>query len=142
MYRIIDVKRMFVSLYEQKYRFSCNYNNILNNVHIKLVVKDTLIHNNNHPVTIHCVDGIAKVVEEGSYGDVHARDIIEIHTEISTFTAVIMGTLTFKKAVEFGLASLVIIADNKSPNKYTQRYASSISNFFSVEAPPVCMSVF
>jgi predicted acetyltransferase len=116
MYRIIDTKGIFEDLKER------NFNHINAKVNVQLI--DTMLSHNNGELILHSSDGRVRVVENGEYD-------VEISLDISDFSSLLMGVVTFKELYLFGKAKL------SNPS-----YINTINTLFSTTEKPRCITAF
>lgn len=91
MYRVINVKGIFEDLKDH------NFN--LVNAKLKLKIIDSLLPQNNLELILQAEDGWVKLVENGDYE-------VEVSLDVSDFSSLLMGAVTFKELYFFGKAKL------------------------------------
>ncbi|MEH7334462.1 GNAT family N-acetyltransferase [Neobacillus drentensis] len=116
MYRIINVHGIFEDLKNR------NFNHVT--AKVKLKIKDTLLPQNNVELILHAQNGWVKVASNGDHD-------VEISLDISDFSSMLMGVITFKELYILGRTEV-------SNSKYIQTMNRL---FFSIEKPR-CTSVF
>lgn len=116
MYRIINVKGIFEELEEH------NFNHV--NTRLKLDIKDTFLPQNNQKHILHVNDGWMKLVENGDYD-------LELSMDISDFSSLLMGVVTFKELYFFGKATL------SHPDDWMK-----MNQLFAVLEKPRCITAF
>lgn len=116
MYRIINTVLMFEILKEHDFGAQ--------NCKLKLSVRDNFINQNNGSIIVHFINGKPFVKHENDFE-------VEIGLDISDFSSMIMGVVSFKSLYKYGIAD---ISDEK--------YVEIINKLFLVEDKPVCMTAF
>jgi predicted acetyltransferase len=116
MYRIINVKGIIEDLE--------NHNFNLMNTKLQLSIKDTFLPQNNVELILHSNEGWLKVVEEGEYD-------VGISLDISDFSSMIMGVVTFRELYLFGRAEIT-----------DTNYLDTLNHLFSTNEKPRCITIF
>lgn len=116
MYRIINVKGILEEMKEH------NFNQV--DTKLKLNLKDTLLPQNNQELILHVKDGWVELVENGDYE-------VELSLDVSDFSSLLMGVVTFKELYFFGKARL---SNNNEWLKMNQ--------LFTVMEKPRCITAF
>lgn len=116
MYRVLDIEGIFKDLEKH------NFNGV--NGSLTFRITDTFFPQNNGDVTVSFQEGVATVVNDGN-GEV------EVEMDISDFSSLIMGSVTFERLYTYGLAK---ISDEK--------YVEMVHRMFLSDQKPVCMSLF
>ncbi|MEH7307623.1 sterol carrier protein domain-containing protein, partial [Neobacillus drentensis] len=113
---IIDIKGIFEELKHH------NFNHI--NANVKLQITDTILPQNNGDLILHATEGRIKVMDHGDYD-------VNISLDISDFSSLLMGVVSFRELYLFGKAKL----SNSS-------YLNAINSLFSTTEKPRCISAF
>lgn len=116
MYRIINVKGIFEDLKDHNFNFV--------NAKLKLTINDSLLPQNNLELILHAKYGWAKIVENGDYD-------VEVSLDVSDFSSLLMGVVTFKELYFFGKAKL------SHHNDW-----GKINQLFAATEKPRCMTAF
>ncbi|MBB6453335.1 putative acetyltransferase [Salirhabdus euzebyi] len=117
MYRVIDVEGIFLDLQNHTFgKETCT---------VKFTIEDTFFPSNNQETVVHFANGKPTVHRD------HDEFDVELKMDISYFSSLLMGSMTFDKLVTYGLAD---ISD--------QRYTSTINQLFLTNKKPICMSLF
>jgi predicted acetyltransferase len=115
MYRVLDASRLFSLL--GKHIFG------VESCRLMIKLRDTFLPENEGKTIVHFHDGRA-VLQEDGYD-------VSIEMDVSDFSSLIMGTITFKKLYEFNLAK---ISD--------ANYVEQISRLFLSDTQPICLTRF
>jgi predicted acetyltransferase len=116
MYRVIDVPGIFKVLAGRDFGGqSCR---------LKMTLKDTFFPQQSGSTVVHFENGRASVVEDGD-------DEVEIYLDISEFSSLLMGVISFRKLYDY---SLVELSD--------PAYLPLLHRLFFVEERPVCITRF
>lgn len=116
MYRITDTKALFEAMCDHDFNgVSCR---------LRMNVRDNLLEENNGAVTVHFNNGIASLAAEEDYE-------AEINIDIADFSSLIMGSVTFKSLLRYGI---VEISD--------RRKAETVNKLFQADQKPVCLTMF
>jgi predicted acetyltransferase len=116
MYRVINTKGIFEELKDH------SFNGV--NVAIKLAIKDSFLPQNNQELVVQFKEGKVNVSDNEDYE-------VEISLDVSDFSSLLMGAVSFKELYLFGRASL------SDPD-----YLTTINMLFSTQEKPRCISVF
>jgi predicted acetyltransferase len=116
MYRVINIKKLFEQLYNHNFGDST--------IKLALEIQDSLIPENSGITQIEFKNGIPSLMESGEV-DVH------ISMDISDFSSLIMGTISFNALVRFGL---IHVSDNK--------YIDQMNELFKTKEKPTCLVAF
>jgi len=116
MYRVIDVKRLFRAL--KKHNFNGQ------NFCLKITLKDSFFPSNEGSVLVHFKDGYATVASAGKYD-------AEITMDIADFSALIIGTVEYRKLFDYGLSGIT-----------DEKYVDTVGRIFRVEQKPICHTMF
>jgi predicted acetyltransferase len=116
MYRVVNIPSFFEKLSDVKFG-----NHTLT---LKLTITDTFMSENNSSFYLNVEKGFVKLM------DINEPDV-EIKLDISEFSSMITGCISFKELVIYGLAS---ISDSK--------YIDTINDTFKVDSSPICMASF
>jgi predicted acetyltransferase len=117
MYRVIDVSRFFEDLKDY------NFNDV--SIKLKLTIQDSFLETNNGATIMHINEGKCTVMNDSENYDV------ELSLDISDFSSLIMGVVSFKQLFNYGL---VFLSDD--------RFVNQINKLFFVENKPVCTTAF
>ncbi|MFW9992245.1 MAG: enhanced intracellular survival protein Eis [Candidatus Odinarchaeota archaeon] len=116
MYRVTDTENLFKHLSEHDFgQQTCK---------LKLSVTDTFLQENSNPLVIHFEKGKATLKKE----DEHE---VEITMDVSEFSSMVMGVISFKKLYQYGLAE---ISDSS--------YLEIVNRIFLVGEKPICLADF
>jgi predicted acetyltransferase len=116
MYRVVDVPALFSQLSSHNFgQQTCK---------LKLTINDSFLPENDGSTIIHFDEGYASFPSTSDYQ-------VEIRMDISDFSALIMGSVSFNSLYAY---KLVEISD--------QAYLSVISKLFRAEAKPRCITPF
>ncbi|MHA2297182.1 MAG: GNAT family N-acetyltransferase [Candidatus Hodarchaeales archaeon] len=116
MYRVINTEKLFGHL--------CNYDFGHQICKLKLKITDTFLPENNDSLIVHFDNGKATIKE----GAIHE---VEVKMDISEFSSLIMGVISFKQLYRYGLVELSDIV-----------YLETVNKLFLVEEKPICMTQF
>jgi len=116
MYRICDVEGFFKDI------SSCRFGNL--NMTIQVNVNDSFIPENNKPFMLKFSDGQCKITPD-------ATPDAELCIDIAEFTSLVIGTVNLTHLVRYGKAKL----SNMS-------HLAAISNAFSLDEKPICLTYF
>ena len=116
MYRIIDPKGIIEDLK------AYNFNHIT--AKVKVNITDTMLTQNDGELILHSTEGRVQVLENGEYD-------VEISLDVSDFSSLLMGVVSFKELYLFGKAKL------SNPN-----YLNTVNSLFFTTDKPRCISVF
>lgn len=116
MYQIINVKGIFEELKEH------NFNHV--DTKVKLNLNDSFLPQNNQGLILHVKDGWVELVENGDYE-------LELTMDISDFSSLLMGVVTFKELYFFGKATL------SHPDDWVK-----MNQLFAVTEKPRCITAF
>lgn len=116
MYRVINAKGIFEDLKEH------DFNGV--NVSLKLAIEDSFLPQNQQELVLHFNEGKVKVSDSENYE-------VEISLDVSDFSSLLMGVVSFKDLYVFGRAKLSDLA-----------YLSTINRLFSTLEKPKCISAF
>lgn len=116
MYRLLSVKQFFQQVSYHSFGGQT--------LSLTITVTDSFLPENNGSTTIHFNQGFPTVIEDRA-GDV------EIRLDISDFSSLVMGSVTFRGLLKYGLVTL-------SNTAYTDR----IHQLFLTPEKPMCMTAF
>lgn len=116
MYRVIDIKGIFKELK------SHNFGN--ETCKLKLNINDSFIQNNNKSFFINFNNGMAEIIDNNNYE-------VEISMDISEFSSLLMGVVSFKNLHKYGLAEIS-----------NEDYISKINRIFFMDEKPICTTAF
>jgi len=116
MYRIIDTRGIFKDLKDH------NFNSIT--AKVKVEITDTMLPQNDGELILHFTEGWVRVLENGDYD-------VEISLDVSDFSSLLMGVVTFKELYQFGKAKL------SNPT-----YLNTVNSLFFTTEKPKCISAF
>ncbi|MHA1976463.1 MAG: GNAT family N-acetyltransferase [Candidatus Hodarchaeales archaeon] len=117
MYRIINVRKLFTDL------SSFNFRN--QTVRLLLTLEDNFLEPNNGKLLLAFENGICSIVN-----DIENFDV-EIQLNISDFSSMFMGVVSFKKLYSLGLAQISNVG-----------YLDIIQQLFATEFPPITTQQF
>lgn len=116
MYRMVDTKALFCSLKDHNFNGqSCK---------LRISLRDDFLEDNNGTTVIHFIGGKAHTDNDSSYE-------AEMQIGISALSSFIMGTVSLKALLDFGLAGLS-----------DESFAPIISDLFVVPHKPYCTTLF
>lgn len=116
MYRVIDTDGIF--------RILKNHNFGNQNCLLKISLRDSFLKENEGSTNIHFVAGKPHLPNRGKHE-------AEIYLDISDFSSLIMGVVTFKTLHEYGLAEI----------SHT-KYLNTVNRIFKTEEKPKCTTLF
>lgn len=116
MYRVINIESIFRALKNH------NFGN--QNCKLKLSINDSFFKGNDGSHVIHFTDGKPRLEKGDKYE-------VEICLDVSDFSSLIMGVISFKSLFDYGLAE---ISDT--------RYMNTINKIFATEEKPICTTLF
>ncbi len=116
MYRVTDIKELFVQLREH------NFNN--ENCKLKLTISDSFIEENNGSFIINFKDGYPAFSKEEEFD-------VEVAMDIADFSSLITCAVSFKALYKYGRASIS-----------REELVDKINNIFATDEKPVCLTVF
>ncbi|MBB6215545.1 putative acetyltransferase [Anaerosolibacter carboniphilus] len=116
MYRIVDMSGIFSEL--------VNHNFGNQNCVVKLSINDSFFSENNKPVLVSFQNGMAEVINENTYD-------VEIKMDISDFSSMIMGVISFKSLYEYGLAEISNV-----------QFLDIVNRVFLTDEKPKCITGF
>ncbi|MEM8530515.1 MAG: GNAT family N-acetyltransferase [Chloroflexota bacterium] len=116
MYRVINIPALFRVV--QNHQFGAQ------TCTLKLTINDPFLPENQESLVIHFQEGKASLTDQSDHN-------VAIQMDVSTFSSLIMGVVSFKKLYEYGLAT---ISD--------QQYLRTVNALFVTEQSPVCMTRF
>ncbi|TCZ79874.1 GNAT family N-acetyltransferase [Paenibacillus albiflavus] len=116
MYRIIDVHRLFSQLSSHSFgQQTCK---------LKLMIHDSLLTENECSIVVHFADGYPTISSSSDYE-------VELQIDISEFTALMMGTVSFLSLYNY---KLVKLSD--------ESYLSQLNKLFHADTKPRCITPF
>ncbi|MFX1252457.1 MAG: enhanced intracellular survival protein Eis [Promethearchaeota archaeon] len=115
MYRVLDTEKFFKQLSDH------NFNN--QTCKLRLSITDTFLTENHGSVIVHFENGQAKVKED--------EFEVEISLDVSEFSSLVMGVITFKELYHYGLVKISNPA-----------YGEAINNLFLAKEKPICLTQF
>jgi predicted acetyltransferase len=116
MYRVIDMSGIFEAVAGRDFQGqSCR---------LRINIQDTFFPQQAGSTVVHFENGRAAVVEDGDYE-------VEMSLDISDFSSLIMGVISFKKLYEYGL---VTVSDPTC--------LELLHRLFFVETKPICITRF
>jgi len=116
MYRVIDTRGIF------KILKSHNFGN--QTCVLKISIHDSFLNNNDGSTRIHFINGKPHLLTKGKHD-------VEIHLNISDFSSLIMGVVSFKRLYEYGLAEI----------SHTE-YINAVNRLFMTDEKPQCTTLF
>lgn len=116
MYRIIDVKRYFEVLKLK------NFNN--QTCKLKISISDSFFKPNNGSTIVSFIDGHVEIGIEEDYE-------VEIFLDISDFSSIAVGSVSFKTLLRYGLVSISDI-----------KFADTVERIFNTREKPICNTFF
>lgn len=116
MYRVIDTECLFKML--DKHDFGNQ------NCRLKISVYDSFLKENEGGTLIHFKNGTLHLNKKGNYE-------VEIRLDVSDFSSLIMGVVTFKSLYEYGLAEIS-----------NTNYINTVNTIFTTEEKPKCTTQF
>ncbi|MFZ5354681.1 MAG: GNAT family N-acetyltransferase [Bacillota bacterium] len=117
MYRVVDVKELFRALNTH------NFNN--QQCTIRINVHDSFLPENEGGTVVSFKNGIPYVLDEDDDYEV------EISMDIADFSSMIIGAVSFKSLIGYGLAEIS-----------NTNYIDIVSKIFRVDEKPVCLTLF
>jgi len=116
MYRVIDVPRIFRLLKERDFGAqTCR---------LELRIEDTFLPENAGPTRLALDNGHVCVLEDGPCD-------LALEMSVSSFSALLAGTVTFERLYAYGLAEISNPA-----------HVDTVSRVFAVERKPICVTAF
>lgn len=116
MYRVLNVERIWSDLKHK------NFGN--ENCTVKFNIEDSFYKKNDKSVTVKFIEGKPKVVSD-------EKPDCEVSFKIEIFSSLMVGALTFKKAVLYGKADID-----------KEEFIPKINNIFFTDESPQCMTWF
>ncbi|MFT6938345.1 MAG: putative acetyltransferase [Saprospiraceae bacterium] len=115
-YRVINIPKIFDTLQERNFADA--------NLTLKITIEDSFYPNNEGSTIVKFIDGTPSILQNDDDFDV------EITMDISEFSAMIMGSVGFKKLYDYGFAQ---VSD--------KMYVLTINKIF-ISQKPICISRF
>jgi len=116
MYRITDIKQLFNQLKKH------DFNGL--NCRIKLNINDSFYKSNNGSYYLEFKKGVVRFPKEQKHD-------VEISMDISDFSSMVIGAVTFEKLYEYSLAEISKI-----------EYVETVTNIFKISEQPYCVTQF
>jgi predicted acetyltransferase len=116
MYRVIDTRGIF------KILRSHNFGN--QTCMLKISIHDSFLHENDGSTFIHFIGGKPHLFTRGKHD-------VEIRLDVSDFSSLIMGVVSFKSLYEYGLAEI----------SHT-KYINTVNRIFMADEKPRCTTLF
>ena len=117
MYRVIDTRKLFWDLRDYNFQDM--------SMTVRLAIADSFLAENDKPLVVRFDRGqVVSVADDGPCD-------VEIGMDIAHFSSLIMGTISFRKLVSYGLAHISQAS-----------YIEAVHQLFYTEASPVCTTPF